>query len=72
MNKYKVKLLASAARDIEEIYNYIADEFKVIETAERMVDLLEHSILGLDEMPYRGSESITPPSLCSKKQRERG
>lgn len=55
MDKYKVKLMASAARDIEEIYNYIADEFKVIETAERMVDLLEHSILGLDEMPYRGS-----------------
>lgn len=55
MDKYKVKLLARAARDLDEVYNYIADEFKEIQTAEHMADLLEGAILGLDEMPYRGS-----------------
>lgn len=55
MDKYKVRLLARAARDLDEVYNYIADEFKEIGTAEHMADLLESAILGLDETPYRGS-----------------
>lgn len=55
MNKYKVKLMAKAARDLDGIYHYIADEFKEIETAEHMADLLESTILELDEMPYRGA-----------------
>ena len=55
MDKYKVKLMTRAARDLDEIYNYIADEFKEIGTAEHMADLLETAIFGLDEMPYRGA-----------------
>lgn len=55
MDKYQIKLLARVARDLEDIYDYIANEFKVQETAEHMIDLLEQAILGLDEMPYRGS-----------------
>lgn len=55
MNKYSVKLLAKANRDLDEIYRYIKDEIKVIETAKQMVDLLQEAILGLDEMPYRGA-----------------
>ncbi|MBA4698421.1 MAG: type II toxin-antitoxin system RelE/ParE family toxin [Ruminococcus sp.] len=55
MDKYQVKLMARAARDLDGIYNYIADEFKETGTAEHMADLLEDGILGLDEMPYRGS-----------------
>lgn len=55
MDKYRVKLLARAARDLDEAYNHIADEFKEIGTAEHMADLLDGAILGLDEMPYRGS-----------------
>ncbi len=55
MDKYKVKLLARANRDLDEIYDYIVEEFKEIETAERLADLLEAAILSLDEMPYRGA-----------------
>lgn len=55
MDKYKVKLMARASRDLDDVYNHIADDFKEIGTAEHMADLLDHAILGLDEMPYRGS-----------------
>lgn len=55
MDKYKVKLLARANRDLDEIYDYIVEEFKEIETAERLADSLEAAILSLDEMPYRGA-----------------
>ncbi len=55
MDKYQVKMMARAARDLDEIYNYISDEFKEIGTAEHIIDLLEDAILGLDKMPYRGA-----------------
>lgn len=55
MDKYTVKLMPRAARDLDEIYNYIADTFKEIGIAENMAGLLEKAILGLNEMPYRGA-----------------
>lgn len=55
MDKYNVKLLPRASRDLDDIYNHIADDFKEIGTAEKMADSLENAILSLDEMPYRGS-----------------
>ena len=56
MNKYTVKLLPRAARDLDEVYNYIADEFKEIGTAQHMSNLLEEVILSLDIIPYRGAQ----------------
>jgi len=55
LDKYQVKLMARAVKDLDEIYNYIVKEFKQIGTAEHIVDLLEDAILSLDKMPYRGS-----------------
>ena len=55
MDKYKVKMLPRASRDLDNIYNHIADNFKEIGTAEKMADSLEAAILSLDEMPYRGA-----------------
>lgn len=55
MAKYTIKLLQSASRDLDDIYNHIADDFKEIDTAEKMANALEDAILSLDEMPYRGS-----------------
>ena len=55
MEKYKVKLMSRAARDLDEIYTYIINEFKVIETAEKMADILDNAILSLQKMPYRGA-----------------
>lgn len=55
MNKYSVKLLAKAERDLDLIYNYIVSEFKEVEIAENLVDKMEENILGLEFMPYRGA-----------------
>lgn len=55
MVKYTIKLLQRASRDLDDIYNHIADDFKEIGTAEKMANTLEDAILSLDEMPYRGS-----------------
>ena len=59
MDKYKVKVTPRAALDIDNIYCYIADEFKAIGSAESHADELENAILSLDTMPYRGTESQT-------------
>lgn len=55
MAKYSVKLMQRAYSDLDDIYNHIADDFKEIDTAEKMADTLEDAILSLAEMPYRGS-----------------
>ena len=59
LNKYKVKISPRAASDIDNIYGYIADEFKAIGAAEKHANLLEEAILSLDTMPYRGAERKT-------------
>lgn len=41
MVKYTIKMLQRASDDLDNIYNYIADEFKEIGTAEKMADALE-------------------------------
>lgn len=56
MDKYDIKLMPKAYRDLDNIYYHIADEFKVPETANAMADLLDETILSLEEMPYRGAE----------------
>ncbi len=55
MADYTVKLMRRAYGDLDDIYNHIADNFKAIDTAEKMADALEKAILSLNEMPYRGS-----------------
>lgn len=56
MVEYQVKLLASASRDIENIYNYIVNEFQYMETAENIIELFESAVKSLKYMPYRGTE----------------
>ena len=55
MDEYKVKLLAKAAYDLNNIYEYIVEEFDEIKIAENLVELIENAILSLSEMPYRGA-----------------
>ena len=59
MDKYEIKITPRAASDIDNIYCYIADEFKAIGTAEEHANLLEEAINSLDTMPYRGAERKT-------------
>ena len=56
MDKYTVKLMPRAYRDLDEIYVYIAAHIGVKETAVNLIDELEKAILTLDLMPYRGAE----------------
>lgn len=55
MDKYQVKLLAKAFRDLDNIYSYITEEFKEVATANSIIESLEKNILGLSEMPHRGA-----------------
>lgn len=56
MDKYEVKLLPRAHRDLDNIYGYIAKKLMVPDTAESIIVDIEGSILSLEEFPYRGSE----------------
>lgn len=48
--------MSKAYRDLDGIYEHIAEEFQTPETADAMANALDNAILGLDEMPYRGAE----------------
>ncbi|WP_096701474.1 type II toxin-antitoxin system RelE/ParE family toxin [Magnetospirillum sp. 15-1] len=51
---FEVLLSEDAARDIEDIYRYIA-EYDVIENADRVLLALEEICLALSELPDRGN-----------------
>ena len=59
MDKYSVRLSSKAHRELDKIYAYIANELVAVHTAQNLIDEVEKSILGLDVMPYRGSERTT-------------
>ena len=56
MDKYIVKLLPKAYRDIEQIYNYISQNFEEKEIALKLVNDIEDTIFSLESLPYRGAE----------------
>ena len=56
MDKYVVKLLPKAYRDIEQIYNYISQNFEEKEIALKLVNEIEDTIFSLESLPYRGAE----------------
>lgn len=50
---YEIALTPEASRDLREIYRYIAVELQAEQTADRLLDRLEESILKLQELPER-------------------
>lgn len=56
MDKYKVKLSPAAFRDLNSIYQYIAEKLRVPETALKLANEIENAVLSLGEMPQRGAE----------------
>lgn len=56
MDKYSVKLLSRALRDLDGIYDYIANTLLEPGTALDLVNRIENAILSLETMPYRCSE----------------
>lgn len=55
MDNYTVKLLSRAYHDLEEIYAYIAETLVEPGTAEKLLDIVETGILGLEQFPQRGA-----------------
>ncbi len=55
MDKYRVKLLSAAYRDLEEIYAYIARHLQANQAALNLIDKLEESIISLELIPRRGA-----------------
>ena len=53
MDKYSVKLMSHAQRDLDGIYAYIAQTLLEPGTALALVERIEKEILSLDQMPYR-------------------
>lgn len=58
-NKYAVKLLPRAYRDLDGIYAYIAETLTEPVIASKLVDSLEEAILSLESMPQRGAARKT-------------
>ena len=55
MDKYKVKLSPKAYRELDGIYQYVAEKLMEPDTALNLIDDIENAILGLDKMPQRGA-----------------
>ena len=58
MDKYTVKLMKRAYRDIEDIYAYIAHEKLAPENAEGQVNRIKKAILGLAELPQSHQDRL--------------
>lgn len=55
-DKYSVKLLSRALRDLDGIYGYIAKSLLEPDTARKLADAIESGILSLETMPKRCPE----------------
>lgn len=59
MDKYEVKLLSRALRDLDGIYGYIAQNLQEPGTASDLLDEIEKQILSLEYLPFRCPERRT-------------
>lgn len=53
LEQYEVQLSPRANRDLDAIYQYIAEQLLSPDTALNQVDRIEQEILNLDTLPYR-------------------
>lgn len=56
MDKYKVKINPRAIRELDNIYDYIANEKLAAENAKGQVDRVKKAILSLDTFPQSYQE----------------
>lgn len=56
MGKYKVKVNPRAIRDLDNIYEYIADEKLAPENAKGQVERIKKAVLSLDTFPQSHQE----------------
>lgn len=56
LDKYSVKLLTAAYRNLDDIYSYITTELQAEQSALNLIDKLEEAIFSLEFMPQRGAK----------------
>lgn len=56
MDKYKVKITPRAIRELDNIYEYIANEKLAPENAKGQVDRIKKAVLSLDTFPQSHQE----------------
>ncbi len=56
MDKYKVRINPRAIRELESIYEYIANEKMALENAKEQVDRIKKAILNLETFPESRQE----------------
>jgi len=56
LDKYKVKINPRAIRELDSIYEYIANEKLAPENAKEQVDRIKKAILNLDTFPHSHQE----------------
>lgn len=56
MDKYKVKVNPKAIRELDSIFQYIANEKLAPENAKRQVDRIKKALLRLDTLPQSHQE----------------
>lgn len=59
MDKYEVKLLSRALRDLDGIYGYISKNLQEPGSASDLIDEIENQILSLEYLPFRYPERRT-------------
>jgi plasmid stabilization system protein ParE len=55
LDKYIIKVLPRAHRDLDGFYEYIAQKLMEPDIAVKLTDALERAIFGLESMPQRGA-----------------
>lgn len=56
MDKYTIKLLSKASRDIDEIYTYISEQLNNEGATSDLAEQIEEAIFSLETMPFRGAK----------------
>jgi addiction module RelE/StbE family toxin len=59
-SKYTLMMLPQAERDLDDIFAYIAYELHNGQAAEKLIDEIAASLIGLEDMPRRCPESEIP------------
>lgn len=68
MDKYSVKLMSRAIRDLDGIYDYIAHTLLEPRTALNLVGRIENAILSLETIPYCEASPCIKALLNTKKE----
>lgn len=56
MDKYIVKMTDQALRDVEQIFEYVAESLLEPDIAKSLIDLISEKIISLEDQPHRCPE----------------